>query len=72
MVDSCVSFLPSSPCHWTSVFWPAGGSQGGPTLGLKLLRDAPGVNRIPSTVRHRRLTVANRGGVLHVLAEHFT
>ena len=51
VVEAWVSFDRFSPCHCTSVLRPAGGSDGGPSFGLKLLCDAHAFNRVPSTVK---------------------
>ena len=40
-----------SPCQATSELRPAGGSLGGPSVGLKLLCDAHAFNKVPSTVK---------------------
>ena len=47
--DACVSFVRVWPCQATSTLRPAGGSDGGPSLGLKLLCDAHASNSVPST-----------------------
>ena len=49
VVEAWVSLERVSPCQATSTLRPAGGSEGGPPLGLKLLWDAHASNRVPST-----------------------